>query len=400
MMKSKQYLNSSLVIDYPKTIFTDKNMMKKHFETVLQFDKERQSVILQSIGDAVIATDIDGNIILMNPIAEHLTGWPVEEAENTPITEVFHIINKHTREESESPIELVLKTGKSLKLDVDTLLISRLDKKEYYISDSCAPILDKKGHIMGVVLVFRDVTKEKEEEADKEKITSDLVQRNKDHEHFDSIISHDLKSPVSNIISLVSLANDKDLKEDEREYVMNSLTTSAERLNEVIDDLNVILSTGKQLNEKKKLIHFSKVVSDIQDSIRNIIEKEKVSFKIDFKRVDEILTIKSYIYSIFYNLISNSIKYRKPDESLEIAIESSIDEKKIILTFQDNGLGIDLQKNGDSLFGLYKRFHADKAEGKGLGLYMVKGQVEKLGGKISVKSLVNQGTKFTIELTP
>ncbi|MFI0431051.1 ATP-binding protein [Mariniflexile sp. HMF6888] len=196
------------------------------------------------------------------------------------------------------------------------------------------------------------------------------------------------------------MANDKDLKEDEREYVMNSLTTSAERLNEVIVDLNVILSTGKQLNEKKKLVHFSKVVSDIQDSIRNILEKEQVNFKIDFKRVDEILTIKSYIYSIFYNLISNSIKYRRPNESLEIAIESYIVEKKIILTFQDNGLGIDLKKNGDSLFGLYKRFHKDKAEGKGMGLYMVKVQVEKLDGKISVKSELNQGTKFTIVLIP
>ncbi|MFI0431050.1 PAS domain-containing protein [Mariniflexile sp. HMF6888] len=149
--------------------------MKKHFENVLQFDKERQSAILQSIGDAVIATNMDGNIILMNPIAEHLTGWKVEEAENKPITEVFHIINKHTREESDSPIELVLKSGKSLKLDVDTILISHLDKKEYYINDSCAPILDTKGHIMGVVLVFRDITKEKEEEAHKEKITDDLL---------------------------------------------------------------------------------------------------------------------------------------------------------------------------------------------------------------------------------
>ena len=382
------------------TIFADKNAMKKHFDSALQFDKERQSVILQSIGDAVIATDMDGNIILMNPIAENLTGWKSEEAENQPVNEVFHIINKLTRKESDNPVESVLKTGKALKLDPDTVLISRNEKMEYSINDSCAPILDIKGNIMGVVLVFRDVTKQKKEEAFKEKITADLVQRNKDHEHFASIISHDLRGPVSNILDLTALVNDKDLEEDERKFMMNALTTSAERLNEVITDLNVILSVGKELNEKKKLVHFSKLVSDIEESIRNILEKEQANFKIDFSGVDEMFTIKSYMYSIFYNLISNSIKYRRPIVPLNITIESHLVDEKIILIFKDNGLGVDLKKREGEIFGLYKRFHTDKAEGKGMGLYMVKLQVEKLGGKIRVKSEVNQGTEFTITLIP
>ncbi|HEX9600785.1 MAG TPA: ATP-binding protein, partial [Mariniflexile sp.] len=165
-------------------------------------------------------------------------------------------------------------------------------------------------------------------------------------------------------------------------------------------DLNVILSLGKQLNEKKEQIHFSKLVSDIQESIRNTLEKEQANFKIDFSRVDDMFTIKSYMYSIFYNLISNSIKYRRPDVPLDITVESDLVDEKISLTFKDNGLGIDLKKNGNDIFGLYKRFHTDNAEGKGMGLYMVKVQVEKLGGEISVKSTVNQGTEFTIVLTP
>jgi PAS domain S-box-containing protein len=382
------------------TNFVYQNEMKKHFASALQFDKERQSVILQSIGDAVIATDMDANIILMNSVAEELTGWKLAETENKPIMEVFQIINKLTREITDNPIESVLKTGKALKLDPDTVLISRNGKKEYYINDSCAPILNIKGNIMGVVLVFRDVSEQKEEEAFKEKIMADLVQRNKDHEHFDRIISHDLKSPVSNIISLVELANDSNLKEHERAEIMNALTTSAERLNEVIVDLNVVLSIGKQLNEKKKLVHFSKIVSDIKESIKNILEKEQTNFKIDFSRVDEMFTIKSYIYSIFYNFISNSIKYKRSDIPLDIIIESDVVDEKVILTFKDNGLGIDLKKNGHDLFGLYKRFHTDKAEGKGMGLYMVKAQVEKLDGKISVQSEVNRGTEFMVTLIP
>lgn len=393
-------LNSIPLHEEHVMLFSDKVAMKKHFDTAFQFEKERKSVILQSIGDAVIATDMDANIILMNSVAEKLTGWKSVEAENKPITKVFHIINKLTREVIDNPVESVLKTGKALKLDPDTVLISRNEKKEHYINDSCAPILNKKGNIMGVVLVFRDVTKRKEEEAFKEKITADLVQRNKDHELFDSIISHDLKGPVSNIISLTTMVNDKDLKVSEREFIMNALTTSAERLDEVIVDLNVILSIGKQLSDKKEPVHFSKLVTDIQESIANILEREQVHFKIDFRRVDEMFTIKSYMYSIFYNLISNSIKYRRESVTLDITVESNLVDKKIILTFKDNGLGVDLEKKGKDLFGLYKRFHTDKAEGKGMGLYMVKLQVEKLGGKISVKSTVNQGTEFTIVLSP
>ena len=399
-MNSKELLNSKPVDEGDVTNFTDIKEMKKYVHTALQFDKERQSVILQSIGDAVIATDMDAKIILMNAIAENLTGWKSEDAESKPITEVFHIINKLTREESDNPIESVLKTGKALVLEPDTVLISRDEKKEYSINDSCAPILDIKGNMMGVVLVFRDVTKQKEAEALKEKITADLVQRNKDHEHFDNIISHDLRGPVSNILSLTALVNDKDLEEGEREFIMNALATSAERLDEVIVDLNLILSLGKQLNEKKEQVCFSKLVSDIQESIRNTLEKEQANFKIDFSRVDDMFTIKSYMYSIFYNLISNSIKYRRPDVPLDITVESDLVDEKISLTFKDNGLGIDLKKNGNDIFGLYKRFHTDNAEGKGMGLYMVKVQVEKLGGEISVKSTVNQGTEFTIVLTP
>jgi PAS domain S-box-containing protein len=378
------------------TIFADKVEMKRDLDTALQFDKERQSVILQSIGDAVIATNLDGNVILMNPIAEKLTGWTSEEAENKPMIEVFHIINKFTREAGDNMVESVLKTGKTLKIDPNTLLISRNGKKEHSISDSCAPILDIKGNIMGVVLVFRDVTKKKKEEALKEKITADLMQSNENHEHFNYIICHDLRGPVSNILGLTALVNDKSLKEGEKEFIMNALTTSAKRLDEVITDLNAILSIGKQLSEKKEDVHFSELVADIQKSMANILEKEQPDFTLDFSRVDEMFTIKSYMHSIFYNLISNSIKYRRPTVPLEITIKSDLVDDKIILTFKDNGLGVDLKKSGSHMFELYKRFHPNKAEGKGMGLYMVKMQVEKLGGKISVKSEVNQGIEFTI----
>lgn len=380
------------------TISTYNNQIQDYVKILDQFDKEQQSVILKSIGDGVIATDLNGNVKLMNAVAEKLTGWKFDHAENKPITEVLQIINKLTREQSPNPIQSVLSTGKSLKLAPNTVLISHNSKKEYSISDSCAPIIDKRNKMMGAVLVFRDVTEQKREEALNAVITADLIQRNKDHEHFSSIISHDLRGPVANILSLTSVVNGKGLTKDEKAFIMNALTVSAERLNEVIVDLNTILNVGKQLSEKREQIRFSKLVSDIQFSISDILKKEKANFSVDFSIVDKTFAIKSYIYSIFYNLISNSIKYRRPDVPLDITIKSRLEDKKIILTFKDNGLGIDLDTIGHHMFKLYKRFHINKAEGKGMGLYMVKMQVEKIGGTINVESKVNQGTQFTISL--
>ena len=123
---------------------------------------------------------------------------------------------------------------------------------------------------------------------------------------------------------------------------------------------------------------------------------QEVAIECDFSEVDEMLTIKSYMYSVFYNLISNSIKYRKPDEKPVIRIASKKDGARIGLTFQDNGIGIDIDRYRSDLFGLYKRFHAH-AEGKGMGLYMVKSQVETMGGRITITSKVNIGTKFKID---
>jgi signal transduction histidine kinase len=160
-------------------------------------------------------------------------------------------------------------------------------------------------------------------------------------------------------------------------------------------DINKTLQIKNELKEKKEIIFFSKLVSDIVDSIGNLIDKDNVQINPDFSVVDEIFSIKAYFHSIFFNLITNSIKYAKPGETAQIEIKSKTENGKIILIFKDNGIGIDLNRNGGKVFGLYERFHAH-VEGKGIGLFMVKTQVEAIGGKISIESEPNKGTEFTI----
>src|SRR5215203_241580 len=231
----------------------------------------------------------------------------------------------------------------------------------------------------------------------KEKMTTDLIQRNKDLEQFTYIISHNLRAPVANIIGLSYRLKQTGLSDDLRSQIGAGLSTSVTKLDEVIRDLNDILKIRQMVNESKQLIKLETFISDIHLSIEKMIENEKAIILWNFTEAEEIVTIKGYLHSIFFNLISNSLKYRKPDETPMIKITSRKMNGKIVLLFEDNGIGIDLSTAGEHIFGLYKRFHTDRAEGKGMGLYMVKTQVESMGGKISISSEVNVGTQFKIE---
>jgi len=244
---------------------------------------------------------------------------------------------------------------------------------------------------------MRDISDAKHAELKEKKISADLIQRNKDLEQFAYIISHNLRGPVANIVGVSNALLDGNLDEEENAEFMDALSVSVRKLDNIITDLNHILQVKHHVNENKERIIFSQIVDDIKTSIGTFLDDKCIMISTDFSEVDEMSTLKSYMRSIFYNLISNSIKFRKPELAPVIEIKSHKYKDKIELTFRDNGIGIDLEKKSNQIFGLYKRFHPDYAEGKGMGLFMVKTQVETLGGRISVQSKVNEGTEFKIE---
>jgi signal transduction histidine kinase len=228
-------------------------------------------------------------------------------------------------------------------------------------------------------------------------MTADIIQRNQDLEQFAYIISHNLRSPVANIIGLSNMFQSvPDMNPQDFKKCMDGLTMSVKKLDRVIIDLNHILQVRSEVNEKKEVVRFSALAKDIKASISNLIEKENITIRTDFIEANEFFTIKTYLNSIFYNLIINSIKYRNPEKDAVIVVSSRKEKGKLYISFKDNGLGIDLKANGNKIFGLYKRFH-NHVEGKGMGLYMVKTQAELLGGKILVNSEVNKGTEFLLE---
>lgn len=248
-----------------------------------------------------------------------------------------------------------------------------------------------------ILLATKDITEEKAIAEERERITADLIQRNKDLQHFTYVVSHNLRAPVANIMGLSNLLTGSNDDAVINRPLLNALAVSVKNLDGIIKDLNLVLQVRENISEKKEIIYFEKLVEEIEASIQNIMEEQNAVVRCNFSGAESIFSIRSYLYSIFYNLILNSIKYSRAGTAPVIVISSLQHENSIELLFEDNGKGIDLTRFGKDIFGLYKRFDT-MVEGKGLGLFMVKAQVENLGGIIEVQSEVEKGTTFTIKL--
>lgn len=256
-------------------------------------------------------------------------------------------------------------------------------------------VINPQNKNIGFILTLKNITEKKLADIEREKMTADLVKRNADLEQFTYIISHNLRAPVANIMGLSGLLDNLNVESEEDRHVLKSLSASVHKLDSVILDLNHMLQVNSQVNGNILEIDLADIVGDILASIEYLVTREEVVVNIDFK-VPAIFTLRNYLHSIFYNLLINSIKYRRPGVPPVINISSFMREHNIIITFKDNGKGIDLERNGKHLFGLYKRFD-HSVEGKGMGLFMVKMQVENLGGSISIKSEPGKGAEFEME---
>jgi signal transduction histidine kinase len=256
--------------------------------------------------------------------------------------------------------------------------------------------LDENGRVLRYYGVIQDVTALDSAERERDRITAELVKRNHALEQFTYVISHNLRAPVANIKALIEILEQSFAEKDEKEMI-HRMSQSVGNLDTVITDLNLILQIKQEQSSPKEVIDFQSIIASIRLSIKNLIVQEHVQFELDIQCATSIVTVRSYLYSVFYNLTLNSIKYRNPLVSPLIKIKCAEEGGDLVIRFQDNGKGIDLKKHGNELFGLYKRFDSG-IEGKGLGLYMVKSQVQELGGTIEVESAIMKGTTFIIRI--
>ncbi len=361
-------------------------------EEALAQSESNLRLIMDLIPQSIFAKDIEGTYLFVNKAFASLYGVTPEElvgkkmSDSIPESGEAKIFNKQDVE--------VIATGNRISIPDHTFTDSKGNVRSF--NTIKIPFIVAGPKIIASLGVSNEITEQKQVEEERTKMIADIIQRNKDLEQFSYIVSHNLRAPVANIMGLSEILQIPELNNEEQGRLITDLGICVNKLDEVIIDINNVLRFKSKEGYKKENIKFSKIIDDIKIGIEATIKNEGVSIITEFSQVDDLFTLKTYIHSIFHNLISNSIKYRQLGINPLIEISSARNGNTICLTFKDNGLGIDLAKCGAQVFGLYKRFHGH-IEGKGMGLFMVKTQVESLGGKISIESEVNKGTIFYIE---
>lgn len=386
-------------------VFSDKNELthfvsvqrditeKKNAELFLKKAKERYDLINKATSEIIWDWDLQTNKVFRNENFQLKFGYIFEEY--TDNSEWEKLIHPDDRERVIKKLTQKL-TDPSNNYWEDEYRLLRMNGEIAYLYDRGYIIYDEERNPVRMLGAMEDITSRKQLELEKDRMTDDLVQRNKDLEQFAYIISHNLRAPVANIMGFVELLKEES-SEDERILFMDQLEAATQKLDTVIKDLNTVMQIRREISEVRESVDLQELVLDVMGSINRLIDKENVLIEYNFTEAPTLLTIKSYLQSIFYNLITNSIKYRKADEPPIIIIRSRKIDHDIEISFQDNGLGMDLEKLGERIYGLYKRFHFH-VEGKGMGLFMTKNQIEALGGSIRVESQENIGTTFIIRI--
>ncbi len=364
---------------------------RKLIEESLAAEKERLSVTLRSIGDGVITADTDGTVVLINKVAEQLTGWPQEEAVGNPLHQVFHIVNEKTHLPVENPVDKVMRMGVVVGLGNDTMLIAR-DGTERVIADSGSPIRDRNSNIIGIVLVFRDIT-------EKQKMEQELLRTQK----LDSLgnlaggIAHDFNNILTAILSNANLAKmyTKEDEVTEKLTVIEKATLQAKNLTQQLLTFSRGGAPVKKTTSMRELIMDSATFALRGSNVRCEFDMPDSLWSAD---VDE-----GQISQVINNIIMNADEAMPEGGVIKVQAENVVvgedapplkEGNYVRISIADSGVGIPrtyVQKIFDPYF-------TTKQKGSGLGLSTCYSIVKRHEGHIDVESELGVGTTFQVYL--
>lgn len=358
-------------------------------------ETQQQLLLLQSAinnsADGVIITKAgttdfySSEIVYSNAAFSCLTGYTVKETVGQK-PELLH--KKHPVKEVSAANQF---TG-----TFETCLINyKNNLSDYWVDYSISPVEDEHGNITHFVAVYRDVSVRKSNEAENENLVRELQESNHELKQFSYVIAHNLRAPLANLTGLLSLLETETIEDTDTLELIEAVKSSTNNLNITVNDIIDILMIKSEDDKNPEPLAIAEVWNKVKASLSYLIEAANAQMEEDFTEAPVVQFKESYLESVLLNLLSNALKYRSEERGLTIHIKTYQEQGNVVLIFEDNGIGIDLNKHGHQLFGLYKRF-SNKAEGKGLGLYIVQSQIIALGGKIEVKSELNKGTRFTV----
>lgn len=311
-----------------------------------------------------------------------------------------------------APKDFVLSTNDSLRFFVDKIAaIERMKLclnggmferdvlmcdyygEQFWARATGKPLVGSDGVVVGVKGVFTSIDRlvRKSQEAEQH---ARIIETQKDRlVDFAHIVSHNLRSHASNL-QLTLETFDTALDPADITVFKECLKDISAHLNKTLSHLNTVVTTHTVEHHFER-VSLQQELEVVLYSFRAEIKEKKVAVHVDFSAFDSLLYVQNYMRSILTNLISNAIRYKSPDRDCVINIRTKKILDKQLLIVTDNGSGINLEKHRDKVFKMYKTFH-NNHDARGLGLFVVKNQVESLNGDISVKSELNKGTSFTI----
>jgi PAS domain S-box-containing protein len=352
---------------------------KKSVADIYQ-SREWLHTTLRSIGDAVIACDADSRIEFMNTVAEQLTGWSMEEAKGQPLHQVFHIINELTREDAENPVERVRRQNTVVGLANHTALIAR-DGTEYVIDDSAAPIRDKDSKMLGIVLVFRDVTDQKRTEAaliatEKLAVAGRLA----------ASIAHEIHNPLDSVANLLYLIARESDPEKRNEY----LNMAQQELKRTMQISRTMLNLYREPNVPVQ-VDLKELLDGVLLLLQRRIDGQGIRVERDFAGSFLVEGFPAELRQVFANLITNAIDAAGNEGRILIRINGVPAEELrgagVMVEILDSGPGLTEQASQK----LFQPFFTTKGEqGTGIGLWVSMGIVQKHGGNIRIENSSDQ----------
>lgn len=313
--------------------------------------------------------------------------------EEFSIDEASDFFEPHHRSLFRDAIADVVKHCRPFDLE---LALKTTEGNTTWIKAKAQPVIDDFGNCIKIQGIFQDIDGIKKSSSDLESSVDLLSDQNKRLQNFAYIVSHNLRSHTGNLQFMVNLHEESESAADRAEVFAHIKSISGS-LHTTIEHLNEIVKLHTDPARGKKNIEFESIFKNVLSALKNNIDNTGAKIEYDFSGCPQINYIPAYLESIFQNLLTNSLKYRHTERKPVVNCRTTKERKNIYMLFEDNGMGIDMERYGDKIFGMYKTFHHNP-DSKGLGLFITRNQVEALGGSIQVDSKVDVGTKFTIKL--
>ncbi len=337
----------------------------------------------------VFIKDKDSRKILVNKAeCDYLDKSPNELIGKTD----FDLYDENVAQISRDEDLEVMRTQKSI-LGKETISVKKDGQVTNFLT-SKIPLLDLEGNVTGLMGISMDITHLKKKESQLRKLINVTAIQNKKLIHFAHIVSHNLRSHSANFAMLLKLMADGH-EEVNNEDILVMLTQASDNLMQTLEDLNEVVEINTNFNLKRIHLDLNQMVEKVRQNLSVILDQNQVSINNKVPKKLTVYSIPTYLESIVLNLLTNAAKYKSPLRKPQVTIEATKEKNTTILSISDNGLGINLDKYGDKIFGMYKTFHQRK-DARGLGLYIIKNQIEAMGGSISVRSKEGEGTTFEV----